>query len=81
MQLPPQVLDAVLDQAAVLFQLLFAGAAQSHALFLPGKVRPQPFQPGHRVFQLCELDGQPRLGRLRPAGEDVENQLAAIQTP
>ena len=78
-QLPAQVLDLVFDQPAVFLQLGFARPAQADAFLLPRKVRPHPLQPRHRVFQLGQFDRQPGLGGLGAAGEDVEDQLRAIE--
>ena len=75
----PQIGDPLLDHAAVHFQLLFARPAQADALLLPRQVGPHPLQPRHGVFQLGQLDGQAGFVRLCPAGEDVENQLRAVQ--
>ena len=79
-KLLPQVADPLFGQPAVDFQLLFAGAAQPDAaLRLPREVRPHPLQARHLVFQLGQLDRQAGLVRLGPAGEDVENQLRAVE--
>ena len=75
-----QVADALFGQAAVDFQLLLARAAQPHtALRLPREVRPHPLQSRHLVFELGQLDRQPGLVRPGTVGEDVEDQLRAVQ--
>jgi hypothetical protein len=58
----------------------FARPPQANAAaLLPRQVRPHLLQPRERVFELRELDLQPRLDRLRPGGEDVENQFATVE--
>ena len=42
-------------------------------------MRPHPLQSRHRVFQLGQLDRQAGLVRLGAAGEDVEDQLRAVE--
>ena len=37
------------------------------------------FRRGSEYSQLRQLDGQARFVRLRAAGEDVENQLGAVE--
>ena len=37
------------------------------------------FSRGRRVFELRQFDLQPRLRRAGAAGEDVEDQLAAVE--
>jgi hypothetical protein len=39
---------------------------------------PEAPEAGKRVVELGDLDLDPRLPRARPAGEDVENELRAI---
>ena len=79
-ELLPQIADPLLGQAAIDLQLLLAGAAQTHAaLRLAREVRPHPLQARHLVFQLGQLDRQAGLVRLGAAGEDVEDQLRAVE--
>jgi len=42
-------------------------------------VGPHPLQPRHGVFVLGQLHREPGLLRLRAAGEDVEDQLGAVE--
>src|SRR5262245_55681913 len=42
-------------------------------------MRPHLAQPRQCVFQLSQLHLQPGFARPRPRGEDVENQLAAVE--
>ena len=75
-----QVADAVADEPAVAFELRFARAAQADAAaLLARQVGPHLLQARQRVFELREFDLQPRLGRLGAGGEDVEDQLAAVE--
>ena len=46
---------------------------------LPREVRPHPLQSRHLVFQLGQFDRQAGLVRLGAAGEDVEDQLRAVE--
>ena len=79
-ELALQVADAVADEPAVAFELRFARAAQADAAaLLPRQVGPHLLEPRQRVFELREFDLQPRLGRRRAGGEDVEDQLAAVE--
>ena len=68
------------DEPAVLFELRLAGAADADAAaVIPRQVGPHLLQPRQRVFQLGQLDLQPGLRRAGPGGEDVEDQLAAVE--
>ena len=67
------------DEAAVLFELRLAGAAQADAALVARQVRPHLLQARQRVFELGQLDLQPGLRRAGPRGEDVEDQLAAVE--
>ncbi len=78
-QLVTQVGDALFDQPAVDFQLLFARPAHADAHLEPRQVIPHLLQPRQRVLQLGQLDRQSGLEGLRPAGKNVQNQLAAIK--
>ena len=74
-----EVADALLDQPAVDFELLFARAAHADAHLDARQVRPHPLQPRQRVLELRELHRQAGFVRLRAAGEDVEDQLGAVE--
>ena len=52
---PPQFRDAGVDQAAVGFELLFAGTAAPHGALRPFEVRPQPLQSRPHVEELRQL--------------------------
>ena len=55
------------------------GPRRPDPLLLPREVRPHPLQPRHGVFQLGQFDRQPGLVRLGPPGENVEDQLRAVE--
>ena len=79
-ELLPQVAYPLFGQAAVDFQLLLARPAKTDAaLRLTRKVRPHPLQARHLVFQLGQFHRQAGLVRLGAAGEDVEDQLRAVE--
>jgi hypothetical protein len=42
-------------------------------------VRPHTLEPRQRILELRQLDGQPGLVRLRTAGENIENDLGAVE--
>ena len=78
LELRLEVGDALACAAATDFELRFTGAAPADAagetrervVFLP--------EPRERVFELGELDLQLAVARLGALGEDVENELRAI---
>ena len=73
-----EVLDAVVDQPAVLFELLLAGAADADAALVARQVGPHPLEPGQRVFELRQLDLEVGLVGPGVGGEDVEDDLGAV---
>ena len=77
-QLRLELLDAMRDQPAVFFELLLAGASHADAALVPRQVGPHPLEPGHRVFELRQLDLEMRLVRPRMGREDVEDHLGAV---
>jgi len=77
-QLRLELLDAVPDQPSVFLELLLARAAHADAALVPRQVGPHPLEPGHRVFELRQLDLQVRLVRLRVGREDVEDHFGAV---
>ena len=78
-QLGSEIVNPLLDQPAVDFQLLFTGTAHADAHLQTRQVSPHPFQSRQRVFQLSQFDGQSRFVGLRVRRKDVENQLGAIE--
>src|SRR5215470_12598172 len=71
--------DAIAREAAVGLDLRLARASRADAAAETLEVRPQAAHAGHVVFQLRELDLQLALGRVRVAGEDVEDHGRAVE--
>ncbi|HEU4929749.1 MAG TPA: hypothetical protein VFU38_07955, partial [Candidatus Krumholzibacteria bacterium] len=78
LELPFQRRDALVDLAAVDFQLSFAGAARADTAGLALEVLPEVLEPRERVFELRKLDLDLRLLCFRVTREDVEDQFGAI---
>ena len=78
-QLALQVVDAFFHQAAVFFQLLFARPAHADAVADSGQVGPHPLEPRQGILQLGQLHGQPGFVSAGVGGEDVQDQLGAVQ--
>ena len=78
-QVTPQFVDASLDQAAVFFQLFFTRTTHPDAHLQTREVGPHPLETGQRVFQLSQLDRQTGLVGLGMCGENIEDQLRAIE--
>src|SRR3546814_1169401 len=76
---PRKLLDALLQQPAVGFQLGFTRAAQAdRAAALALQVGPAAHQARGHVAQLGQFDLQLALGAARALREDVEDQAGAI---
>src|SRR5581483_4517068 len=72
--------DALADQAAVGFDLRFAGAAQeAEAAALALKMRPAANQARALVCEMRKLRLQAALARLGPLAENFENERGAVQ--
>ena len=76
--------DAVARQPAIGLDLRLARAAGADAAHAAAgaetlEVRPQAAHAGHVVFELGELDLHLALGRVRVAGEDVEDHRGAVE--
>ena len=71
--------NAILDAAAVGFQLRFTVTAHADAAFLPGQVAPEPGQPREQMLQLRQFDLQLAFAGAGALGEDIENQRGAIE--
>jgi hypothetical protein len=83
-QSPAQGGDAVARQPAVgldlgLARATGADAADAAARAETLEVRPQAAHAGHVVLELGELDLELALGRMRVAGEDVEDHRRAVE--
>ena len=84
LQVPADLVDLLVDQAAVGLQLGLAGALGANsslaaAAALALQVGPHTGEPGQQVLVLRQLHLQPALLGLGPLGEDVQNQAAAVQ--
>src|SRR5439155_7238287 len=66
------------DQPAVGLELGFARTAGADAAGLALEMLPQAGQAGQGVLKLRELDLESRLASARAPGEDVEDQLGAV---
>ena len=78
-QLPAQGGDFGLNQAAVGFELGFAGAFQADAAFLALQVSVSAHQPSGQVGQLRQFHLQPAFLRLGALGENRQNQADAVE--
>ena len=84
-----EIRHAFLGELAVDLDLLFARTSRADASDGPGrrgrpagnplKVRPHVPQPRIRVLQLSQLDLQPAGAGAGVRGENIQNQLAAVQ--
>ena len=84
LQIPADLVDLLVDQAAVGLQLGLAGALGADgplaaAAALAFQVGPHTGKPGQQVLVLRQFHLQPALLGLGPLGEDVQNQAAAVQ--
>ena len=73
-----QHLDPLAQQAAIGFELRFAGAAQADAAFLPLEVGPAADEPRELMLDLRELDLELAFRAARAQREDVENQARPV---
>src|SRR5215470_13793148 len=71
--------DAITHSAAINFELGFAGAAAADAAHQPGHLGAAAGQSRQQVFQLRQLDLNAPFGGLRALGENVQNQLGAVE--
>ena len=79
-----QLVDLSVDVAAVGLKLRFAGALRADGALarrarLTLQMRPHTDQARQQVLILRELDLKPALFCLRPLGEDIENEAAAVE--
>ena len=70
--------DALRDLPAIHLELGFAGTSRSDAAAEPGHLNAASGQPRQQIVQLREFHLQLTFPRPRAPGEDVENQLRAI---
>jgi hypothetical protein len=71
----------MVDQAAVGFELGFAGPAQAYTALLPLEVSPAADESGRQVLQLRELDLQLAFEAPGTLREDIEDQPCTVQYP
>jgi len=67
-----------LDAAAIDFELGLTWSARADAAGLPREVAPHAGEAGEEVLELGEFDLQATFAGARPARENIENQLGAI---
>ncbi len=77
-QAPPEQRDPPVREPTVGLELRLAGAARSDAAAEALEVLPHPAHARQVVLELRELDLELPLGRDRVLGEDVEDQLGAV---
>ena len=77
----PQLRDAAPGHAAVALELGLARAARADAAAEPLEVLPHAAHPRQVVLELGELDLELALGADGVLGEDVEDQLGAVDDP
>lgn len=70
--------NPVADPASVDFQLGLSGATASDSTHQTGHLAPAASQSRQQVFQLGQFDLDAPLAGLRPLGEEVEDQLGAV---
>ncbi len=73
--------DTPSREPAVGLELRLAGAARPEAASQSLEVLPQSAHAGKVVFELRELDLELSLGADGMLGEDVEDQLRAVDHP
>ena len=80
--------DAVQDDSTVHFELRLTRSAKSYRAFasatsraatLSLEVRPEPLQTGQHIAILSQFDLRLGIGRLCSHGEDVEDEVCAVQ--
>ena len=84
LQIVPQLVDLLVDQAAVRLQLGLAGAFGADGSAAAGaalafQMGPHACQPGQQIFVLGQLHLEPAFLGLGPLGKDIQDQAAAVQ--
>ncbi len=79
LDVPSHHQDALPDPAPVGLQLRLTGAPRPDPAAQPREKDPPSRQPRQEVLELGQLHLQPPLPRARPVGEDVEDQLRAVE--
>src|SRR5208283_2689183 len=75
------LLDAMRDAAAVGFQLRLAGSASTDAAAQPRHLDTTPRQAWQQVIELRQFDLEAAFARAGTRGENVEDQLSAVDDP
>ncbi len=73
-----QKCDALAEQTAVGFKLLFAWATQPDTTFFSIKVSPAAYQARCEMLQLCQLHLQFTFMAAGALRKDIENQAGAV---
>jgi len=73
-----EAVDAFSDESAVDLELLLAWATGTDPSLDAFEVAPHGFEPGEGVLELCELDLESGLGGAGAGGEDIEDELGAV---
>ena len=81
LQIALQFGDADTDAAAVGFELGFTGSAGADAAAQAGQRGTLAGQPGQQILELRQFHLEAPFSGARPAGEDVEDELGAIDDP
>jgi hypothetical protein len=71
--------NAFLNAAAIDFELCFTGPTCANAASLAREVGPHSSQAWKQILQLCELDLEPAFAGAGSTGENIEDELGAIQ--
>src|SRR5207253_10673569 len=71
--------DSLLHPPPIHLELSFARTACADAARLPRQVMPHPRQPWQQILQLRELDLEAAFATAGALGEDIEDQLRAIE--
>jgi hypothetical protein len=77
-QLSLQVADAISDSAAVSFQLRFPRASRADPASQSRQARAVPREAWQQIAKLCEFDLDLSFTAVGSPGEDVEDQLSAV---
>ena len=80
-ELPPDPLDALADEAPVGLELRLARTAQADPAALALEMGPPANQPGRQVAKLRELHLQPAFEGARAPRENVEDETDPVEHP
>ncbi len=71
--------NAILDAAAIGFELRLAVTAHADAAFLARQMSPEPGEPREQVLELGEFNLELAFAGARALGKDVEDERGAIE--